>query len=214
MLYFWIFAIELLFLFFLSHEVTKACSRVFSLYLLAFLFFPGTLLHELAHYFMALILFVPVGHMEFIPKVHGTSVKLGSVMIGKTDPFRRALIGLAPLFGGLVCLLGAIYYFSSFPLQIWILNILLLLFIVFEISNTMFSSRRDVEGIPALLAVISIFVISAWILDIRIPEPIVTYVSSITFQTFFQQLSLYLLIPLGLDGGILLFSRLMESRQR
>ncbi len=79
-------------------QVTKSMKWTISI--LAFIFLPGTFIHESAHFLMARILLVPVGKMEFLPKQEGESVKLGSVSIGRCDPFRRLLIGVAPFLAG------------------------------------------------------------------------------------------------------------------
>src|SRR5689334_22124684 len=102
-----IFLLELIGLFFLSRFLILSLGHIFYkffkheqtvMYVLAFLFFPGTLIHELAHMFMAAMLFVRVGKIELFPQKQGNSIKLGSVAIAHTDPFRRSLIGLAPIF--------------------------------------------------------------------------------------------------------------------
>lgn len=221
MIFFFIFTLELLALFFLSRFVTRALSSLFyqitkqetwAVYLLAILFFPGTLVHELAHFFMAILLFVRVGDIEFIPKIHGDSVKLGSVQIGKTDPFRRALIGLAPMFVGVMCLLASIYYFSSFPFNPWFVNMLFLLVIVFEISNTMFSSKRDVEGLLPLVLVLSVFIASAYVGGLRLPDAAMQYLASEQVETLLKHMCLFMLIPLGMDALLVLLPKILHKR--
>lgn len=211
-----LFVVELLLLFFLSRFLTRALSQIIytftksesmTMWILALLFFPGTLLHELSHFFTAIMLFVRVGHIELFPQKHGESIKLGSVAIAQTDPFRRSLIGLAPLFFGTAGIFGAGYYFSQLPLQPWYLNIILLIIVIFEIGNTMFSSPKDVEGIPALVMVLGLFILAGYIIGIRIPESVVTYINAINVQTFFQQLSFYMLAPLGINAVVLLVAK-------
>src|SRR5580704_5390415 len=102
MLYFSLFFIELVVLFLLSRNLTRVLShffyqltknKTFTISALAFLFFPGTVIHELAHALFAGLLGVHVGEIEFMPKIEGDKVKLGSVQIAQTDPIRRFLIG-------------------------------------------------------------------------------------------------------------------------
>jgi hypothetical protein len=182
------------------------------MYLLALLFFPGTLIHELAHMFMAALLFVRVGKIELFPQRQGESIKLGSVAIAHTDPFRRALIGLAPLFVGLLLLWSSIYYFGGFPLQPWYVNIMLLVFCIFELANTMFSSKRDVEGIPALLIVLFLFILAAYFLGIRLPQSWLTYFASAQVNYFLMQLIFYLSLPLILDGILLAAAKILTKK--
>ena len=209
-----IFFAELVVLFFLSRWMIQAlsliCYRIFRkeravIYVLALLFSPGTLLHELAHMLVAALLFVRVGKIELFPYKTEDGIRLGSVAIAHTDPFRRSLIGLAPLFFGTVGIFLAGYYFSSLPLEPWSASwrIILLILIIFEIGNTMFSSKKDVEGIPALVIVLVLFLVAGYIIGIRIPDAIWIYIYSAGIQAFFRQLSLYMLVPLSINALIL-----------
>jgi hypothetical protein len=215
------FVLELSLIFVLSRFVTRSLSFFFfrlvkkehiAVVLLAILFFPGTLLHELSHFFIAVVLFVRVGSMEFIPKIHGDSVKLGSVSIAKTDPFRRSLIGLAPLYIGITVILSSIYYFSHFPLAPWYLNILFVIGIVFEIGNTMFSSKRDVEGLPFVLLIMAVVVLGLYMMGVRMPQGVENYLSSEQFSVFARQICLFMLVPIGIDGGIILLMRMFANK--
>src|SRR5258708_2029001 len=105
MFFAFLFFAELFLLFLMSRTLTRLLSsflfrltrsKKLTIYTLSVLFFPGTLIHELSHAVMAGILFVPVAHMEFIPKIEEGGVKLGSIAVAKTDPLRRLLIGMAP----------------------------------------------------------------------------------------------------------------------
>ncbi len=154
---------ELIFLFFLSkilisemglllYKVTK--SRKWSIYLLSFLFLPGTVVHEIAHVLMAEVLRVPVGDIDLIPKIEGNRIKLGSVPVGESDPFRMFMVGAAPFLIGTALLIFSLVLFLRLGfLDIW-WGKLLGGYIVFEIGNTMFSSKRDMEGALELIAVI------------------------------------------------------------
>jgi hypothetical protein len=74
------------------------------------IFLPGTLVHELSHWLMAKLLAVRTGRIELWPKAQKSgAVWLGSVQVGRADPFRASLIGLAPLVSGslLAALIGA-----------------------------------------------------------------------------------------------------------
>jgi len=221
MVFLLLFCFELFILFFLSRFLTQALSHILytvsrsesvTVWTLALLFFPGTLLHELAHFFTAIVLFVRVGHIEFFPKIDGEHIKMGSVAIGKTDPFRRALIGLAPLFWGTIGIFLAMYYLSPLPFEPWYLNIFLLLVIIFEIGNTMFSSPKDVEGIPALGIVLAIFFLAGYFMGVRMPESMWSYLNSVQVAVFFQQLSFYMLAPLGINTIVLLIARSLHRK--
>jgi hypothetical protein len=86
--------------------------------LFALLFFPGVLLHELSHFLMAKILFVPTGGFSLIPQsMPNGTLRLGYVEVSKTDFLRDALIGMAPLIaGGVFISYAAIFQLQLLPL--------------------------------------------------------------------------------------------------
>ncbi len=114
---------------------------------LAVLFLPGTIIHELAHLLVAGILMVPVGDLEVLPEVDGDSVKLGSVQVAQSDPIRQTLIGVAPILVGLLAIVGLVFFNKEALLTLspaWL--VALVIYLIFEITNTMFSSKKDIEG--------------------------------------------------------------------
>jgi hypothetical protein len=124
-------------------------SHKAAIYLLSMIVLPGTLIHEMAHLLTAGVILVNVGDISLMPEIKENGVKLGHVEIQKTDFFRRALIGFAPVFVGMGILVGGISFASSqffekgsYP--IWL--ILILFYLVVVIGNTMFSSKKDLEG--------------------------------------------------------------------
>jgi len=75
-----------------------------SLALFSLLFFPGVLLHETSHYVMSKLLGVPTGRISLLPHpMENGRLQLGYVETGRTDIFRDALIGMAPLITGGLC---------------------------------------------------------------------------------------------------------------
>ncbi len=81
-----------------------------ALWIFFLIFLPGTLVHELSHWLAAKLLGVPTGRIIIWPqaKRDGT-LWLGAIQVGRADPLRSSLIGLAPLISGslLVVLIGA-----------------------------------------------------------------------------------------------------------
>src|SRR5258708_3703206 len=141
MLSFSLFFVEIVLLFLLSRNLTKILSQFFyqitknktvTITLIAFLFFPGTLLHELAHALFAGLLGVRVAEIEFVPKIDGEHVKLGSVQIAHTDPFRRFFIGAAPMLFGTVVLLVTLFYAAQYHLFNNYFFAVLLVYLCFE----------------------------------------------------------------------------------
>lgn len=67
-----------------------------------YIFFIGTVIHELSHLLACLMLFVRVGKVNFFgpeKSKTGEGMTLGYVQHEVTDPFRGTLIGMAPIFG-------------------------------------------------------------------------------------------------------------------
>lgn len=215
-----LFFAELFFLFLLSRELTRSLSYLFykltrnataTIYLLAILFLPGTFVHELAHYFMAVVLFVHAEGLELIPKLHEHGVKLGSVQIAHTDPFRRLFIGMAPFLFGTVIIFGLLYAAVSQQMLSHVWFIILLGYVVFEIGNTMFSSRKDMEGALELLIGVFIVLLFLYFLGFRASSlHIDTFFAHPLVQSLFQKGCLFLSFPLLLDivvVGLLHFVR-------
>lgn len=224
MLYFLLFISELILLFFLSKKLVNSLARFIYkftrshkvvVHTLAIFFLPGTILHELAHLLFAGVMLVPVGELNVVPEIEGEGVKLGSVQIGHTDPIRRMIIGVAPALLGLI-LIFSIFIMVKIGVSPW-WQIALALYFLFQIGNTMFSSRKDIEG--SLLFVVLVLVLSAVILlAINLWYPaFLQNISKIDFSftvPFFKQAVSYLIIPVALDLLIILLAKLATSASK
>lgn len=240
MLFFFLFILEIVCLFFLSQILTKSLSGAFliltknqklAVSLMAVLFFPGVVVHELSHLITAGIFFVPTGEIEFLPKVMGDTVKLGSVSIAKTDPIRRAIIGFAPVIAGLFIIFGIAYYLTSFSslesvfgrfwtsqndgLFRWInfLVNIIAFYLLFAVANTMFSSKKDLEGTIELLIVIVIIFIAFYAIGVRanvsIPSIFIDKASELA-----KQIALFLLAPLAIDIALIGVLKILMPKNR
>jgi hypothetical protein len=170
------------------------------IHVLAFLFLPGVVVHELAHLLIANMLLVPTGEVEFFPEIQGDNVKMGSVEIASTDPLRRFVIGAAPLFVGLAVLSVLFWYFGfSFS---WSWQTALLFYAVFQISNTMFSSKKDMEGAVGLMTVVLLLGLLGFLGGIRVPGDILIFFTSPSVQAVVQQLIAYVLLAIVMDAVI------------
>lgn len=182
-------------------QITKSMKWTISI--LAFIFLPGTFIHELAHFLMARIVLVPVGKMEFLPKQDGERVKLGSVMIGRCDPFRRLLIGVAPFLVGTTLIILTLFIAEKESL--WGVNyaIIIILYILFEIGNSMFSSKKDLEGAVAVVLLVLITIVALYLLGVRVNTTFLQKALNDQTLHIFYQGAIYLLLPLGLDLGLI-----------
>lgn len=144
-------------------------SRPVAIGIISFIFFPGTVIHELSHLFTAEILGVRTGGLTLSPEgLEEANVRTGSVMISKTDPIRRALIGIAPLIIGIIALTGLSSFLQN-P-QHGVLTFLIL-YALFAISNSMFSSPEDMDGFPAVAITLALIGVAAYFSGIAIGLP-------------------------------------------
>ncbi|MFO7697948.1 MAG: hypothetical protein R6X16_12440 [Anaerolineae bacterium] len=82
-------------------------SSTAALYVYHAMVLPGTALHELSHLLCAWLLRVPAGGLTLTPVIDGPgSARFGSVQIGRVDPLRESLIGLAPLISGVAMVIA------------------------------------------------------------------------------------------------------------
>lgn len=176
MLWLIFFLLEFLVLFFLSQLLTKTLSgwmlqktrnEKMTVSLLSFLFLPGVIVHELSHWLLANLLFVRTGEIEFLPQIREDTVKLGSVAVAKTDIFRRFLIGAAPVIFGVTTIVLLVYFLLPEGINFsW--QSLVVFYALFEVSNTMFSSSKDMEGALALLGGMVVFALAFYFLGFRV----------------------------------------------
>lgn len=215
MLYVIFFLSELLALFFLSNILSKSLSRLFfritknkklTVTLLAILFFPGVVVHELAHFVVANLLFVRTGEIEFLPVINGNEVKLGSVAIAKTDPIRRFLIGAAPIIVGIALIAGSFVFLELNGLNaLW--KQILFGYILFVIGNTMYSSKKDMEGAIELFATIALILLVGYFMGIRFSLTALNINPDVFTQI--KTLNVFLLLPIGIDIGVIGILRML-----
>lgn len=178
---------ELILLFFFSRWLIQATYDLFILILgarsvaislITALNFPGTVVHELSHLFTAEILGVHTGKLTLVPDtIQGEEVKAGSVMIAQSDPFRRYLIGLAPVFVGLAAITTLSYFLPGLfrdvfatRVPVWT-NVLLLIgdfYLLTAISDSMFSSAEDLKGFIPFIITLGIMAGAAYIAGFRV----------------------------------------------
>jgi len=195
-----IFFMLLFLIYSLSRRLTGQLYRLLGLNGLSFFLLPGTVVHELSHMLVAEILFVKTSRFDFKPQVNeDNEVTIGRVAVTQTDPFRRTLIGLAPIISGL----GLIYLIFSAqggPAFGWQLAInffspprspgghlggvfilFALCYLFFTISVTMFSSRQDLEAaiVPAFffLVLLAFFWLAGF--KLTVPKDILDFIAKL-----------------------------------
>lgn len=175
-------------------------SKNLALSTLIIILLPGTIIHELSHFLVATLLFVRSGELTILPKLEEGRIKAGSLRHADTDPFRRTLIGLAPMVVGLmiIYIVGNLFLPQIYDFKFLISNF----YILFTLSISMFSSRKDLEMARFLIPVILLVVFVLYLNGITL-----TFSTDILnrLNFFFSELNFYLLVTLGLDTAIFLF---------
>lgn len=189
-------------------------SRDFVGKVIGILFLPGTMIHEFSHASVAQMLGVHVGEINLTLKVEEKSIKMGSVQIGQTDPFRRFLIGIAPAIVGMVLVLILFKLYQLFG-QFWPWwAIGLLYFSVFQIGNGMFSSRRDMEGAVELIVALAILWGILYLFGVKFDALSFVYNLAEGAQGLFRLLNGALVKILIIDGSLILLFGVINTLLR
>ena len=144
------------------------------------LLLPGIVVHELSHWLAARLLGVRTGPISIGPeRKRGKQMRYGSVQIGRADPLRESLIGLAPLISGTgLVLLIARWAFGLLPmanlaLTEWPARLLaclripdawLWVYLIFAISNAMMPSASDRRPFRIFALYLALVLVAAYIL--------------------------------------------------
>lgn len=136
------------------------------------LFFPGIIIHELSHFFVASLLLVPTGKISFFPEEE----KMGSVQVAKADPVRQTLIGLAPTLAGTAAILAIFFFALKLPIKVLAVSELFSLFkitrhlpwlyLIFSINNTMFASPEDRRPFFGFFVILGFIATLLYLLDL------------------------------------------------
>lgn len=216
--YFALFNLLILILFFLSRALTSEIHQFFyqvtrsekiSTYVLAFVFIPGVVIHEISHYLTAKFLLVPTGKISLFPKRDGNYIKLGSVQVAESNILKEFLIGVAPMVVGVIFILSFVY-FLLLDTGFTILKIIFSLYAIFVISNTMYASRKDMQaGLPFMVAVITLGIV-LFIIGFRFPVISLEWLPRIELPRIFFTGSLYLALPILIDIAVILILRIFD----
>jgi hypothetical protein len=164
-------------------------NAVLSQGIYALAFFPGVLVHEGSHWLIARLLGVEVLNVSLLPQRETDGrLRFGFVEIAGADRLRSALIGIAPLILGTLCILLLSSFwvdldqlmealFDADWFEMWSQirdtisapDALLWLYLTFAISNAMLPSSSDRTALlPGLIGLSVLIVIAALIWDLGI----------------------------------------------
>ncbi len=209
-----IFFLEFLIIFKLSRILLKKLFKFFykisknerfAIKTIALLFLPGTFIHEVSHFLFALFLLVPTGKLELVPEINVKDVKMGSLEIAKTDILRRNLIGIAPMIIGVSVVIALIYLVTQNKVEP--IYVVLASILIFQISNTMYSSKKDLELALPLILIISIIALIFYLVKIKIPINLFDLINTLKLASLFQSVDKYLIFPIFLNSVFVLILR-------
>lgn len=160
-------------------------SADLSMVALFIVYFPGVLVHEAAHWFMAKALGLKTGKFRVWPRKQGRQIGMGSVSVARGGTVVDSAVGLAPLIIGSILVamigtqvfqteqLGAIWQTGNWGAAFghWRLALssnpdgLLWSYLLFAVANAMLPSSSDREPLKSLLLYILIFGVLYFLLD-------------------------------------------------
>ena len=224
--------------FFMSALFLLTRSEQFSVATYAIFFLPGTVVHEFAHWFVANLLGVKTAGFNVLPKMgkKGT-IQLGSVSIRGGNLITHTLIGMAPMVLGGILTVWLSYVLvnvsamheavqaqslrnvSAYFLQVFRhQDALVLLYLLFTISGSMFLSASDRAPIMQMLLYLALVLTPLYFLGMTpaLPYSLTEKISEM-FSVFASGLAVAVLVHLAvtaLVGVIYLLVRLaVPARQ-
>ena len=201
-----IFIAQISLLYFLSRLVIKNLYSFFDLFiksqklvfsLVSLLYFPGTVIHEMSHFVGAIILFLNVRDIRLFPEFENDHIRLGSVVYEKKDFVRSILVGIAP-FIFVFLIFFVISYFSLYPTNNVLLNVLFG-YLIFAISSTMFSSKKDIVDLIYIIPLAIITVGALFLFDINILFIFENESINKVIFNFFDRVNYYLFFSLVIN---------------
>lgn len=210
-----LFFILILLIFFISHQITNHLFFLLRRFikdektiygLVSLLYLPGTILHELSHFFAATILFLRVREVKILPEFEKNYIKLGKVIYEKKDFARGFLVGIAPLFGALL-FFYLVSFFRLFPSQNQILN-LFFFYLIFTVSSTMFSSKQDLVDLIFIIPFIIFMGILFYIFQIDPTQFLENSKIINNLLTFLNQVNQYLFFSLIINFLVLVMLKI------
>ncbi|MFZ2206519.1 MAG: hypothetical protein WA061_03015 [Microgenomates group bacterium] len=185
---FFVFTAEIFSLYFLSRLVLQKAYISFRriglgnrmiIGIISVIYLPGTIIHELSHYFIALLLNANPHEVSIFPVIEEKKVRLGHVIYEKRkgEFIRPILIGVAPLFGALA-VLWLIVYSRQFPgNEIW--KTILFGYLILTITANMFSSQQDLVDVIYLVPLGILILLILYLFPISISASYLTQITNV-----------------------------------
>lgn len=178
--------------------------------LISLLFLPGTILHELSHFFAAIILFLKVKDVQIFPEFKENEIKLGHVLYEKKDFLRSILVGIAPFFGALFFFF-LLSFFHLFPANNFWQN-LFFGYLIFAVSSSMFSSKQDLVDLIYIVPTIFFLAGIIYIFDLKIDIIFKNKHWLTLLSSFLSKINFYLFLSLVTNLLLTLSLSLLKKR--
>jgi hypothetical protein len=210
------FIVELILLYIVSRKTTNELFHFFRRFfddsvvfvIITIIFLPGTIIHEFAHYFMAIALMLHVREISILPVFEKNYIKLGKVVYEKKDFVRGILVGIAPIFAGLF-FFWFLSFLHIFPNENIFLTILFG-YLIFISSTTMFSSKQDLVD---LIYIVPLFLVAGGILFI-LNINVMNYIEKAPWLeqlvAFLKQLNFYFIVSFVIHITVIIVLKLIQ----
>ncbi len=222
--------ISLLLIFFSKKWLTVEISHLIHLFgggnrslivIWSLIFLPGTVIHEMSHFFFAIITGARTGKIEIFPELleddwedegRGQTVALGYVQTQKPNPIQGFFIGTAPFVVGLILLiwLASLIQTSSGSGQ-WAVAFLQG-YLFFTVANSFFPSWSDIRQTLPLVIIVFVAGLLAWILGFQIFISPSSKIISLS-DTISTTLLISVVINLFLIGILFIANRTLRHRR-
>lgn len=164
-------------MFLFLHRFTR--SQSIGIGVISILYFPGTVVHEMSHYIVALLLNLHPRDISLFPVIEGRRVQLGHVEYerAKGDFIRPILVGIAPLFGA-SAIIWLIVQTNLLMDGNWFVR-LTLGYLLLSITANMFSSDQDLRYVWYSIPVGLILSFLYYIIPFEIHPTILSTITSV-----------------------------------
>ena len=217
--YFVLFIVEILSIYFLAHYLLTISFHLMRklfhsdtaiIWIIAMLYLPGTILHEISHYFFALLLIMNPEEVSILPRIDGDHIRLGHVLYRKhhSEFVRPIIVGIAPFFGA-IGLLWVIQLFHLFPSVLWWQTIVFG-YLILAITANMFSSKQDLVDLIYIVPIFLIVGAVIYIFQIQIkPEVVLQIITA--FDSFFKTIQIPLLFSIIVHSILIVIIKVILS---
>lgn len=214
-----LFVGEIISLYFLAHYLLNMAfhlmrkfihSDTIIIWIVALLYLPGTILHEISHYFFALLLAMNPEEVSLFPHIEKNHIRLGHVLYRRhpSDVIRPIIVGIAPFFGA-IGLLWVIQSFHLFPGVFW-WQTLLFGYLILAVTANMFSSKQDLVDLIYIVPVFLIIGGLLYVFGVQIDTQVLMRIIG-SLELFFKTLNIPLLFSIIVHGILIVLIKIALS---